>query len=77
MKSDFAVGLAPDQPNWQAAPQFASGRLIADPAVEAGPKDIEFRFAHRALQSEQEAIIEQRRVINSVGVADQRVGQTT
>ena len=77
MKSDFAVGLAPDQPNWQAAPQFASGRLIADPAVEASSKDIEFRFAHCALQSEQEAIIEQRRVINSVGVADQSIGQTT
>ena len=45
MKSDFAVGVAPDKPDRQAAPQLAAGRLVADPAVEAGPKDIKFRFA--------------------------------
>ena len=31
-------------------------------------------FAHRALQAQQQTVIEQRRVIYAVGVADERVG---
>jgi hypothetical protein len=76
MQPDFAIGVAPDQSDRQAAPQFPARCLVADPAVEASAKDIELRFAHRALQPQQEAIIEQRRVINPVRVADQRIGQT-
>src|SRR5712691_6285958 len=33
-------------------------------------------LAHSALEPEQEPIIEQRRMIDAVGIADQRVGET-
>ena len=62
--------LAPDQSDRQAAAEFSARRLVADAAVEASTKDMELRFAHRALQAEQEAIVEQRRVIHAVRVAN-------
>jgi hypothetical protein len=34
---------------------------------------MQFGLAHRALQAEQKTIVEQRRVIHAVGVADKRV----
>ena len=76
VQSDFAIGVAPDQSDRQAAPEFPTRRLVPDPTVEAGAKDIELRFAYRTFHPQQEAIIEQRRVINPVRVADQSIGQT-
>src|SRR5271165_1809501 len=61
MESDFAIGVAPDQSNRQAAPELPARRLVADPAVEASSKDIELRFTHRALQPNR------RRSLNSAG----------
>jgi len=58
MQPDFAIRAAPDQSDRQAAAEFSARRLVADPTVEAGTKDMEFRFAHRALQAEQQAIVE-------------------
>ena len=45
MQSDFAIGVAPDQSDRQAAPELPARRLITDPAVKAGAKNIELRFS--------------------------------
>jgi hypothetical protein len=36
---------------------------------------VKLGLAHRPFQSEQQTIVEQRRVINAVGIANERVGQ--
>ena len=75
VEANFAVGLAPDKTDREAAPKLATRRLVADAAVEPGPQDVELRLAHCALQPEQEPVVEQRRVIDPVRIADQRLGQ--
>jgi hypothetical protein len=71
MPADLAVGLTPDQPDRQPATQFAPGGLAADPAVEPGPQDVQFGLRHGALHAQQ---LEQARMVDTVGVGDQRVG---
>src|SRR5680860_1047833 len=73
MHKDLAVGLAPHQPDRQAAAQLTAGGLVADAAVETGAQHVQFRLAHDALHPQQEAVVEQPRVVDAVTVADQRV----
>ena len=76
VEADLAVRSSPQtKPDRQATPQFAARGLVADAAVEAGAQDVQLGLAHRALQPQHQAIVEQRRVIDAIGVADQRVGQ--
>src|SRR5579862_2155192 len=75
VKADIAILLAPDEAHGKAAPQFAARRLVADAAVEAGTQHMQFGLAHSALEAKQQAVVEQRRVIDAVGVADQRVSE--
>ena len=74
VQQDLAVGLAPDEAHRQAAAQLAARGLVANAAVQAGAQHVQLRFAHRALQAQQQTIVEQRRVVHAVGVADERVG---
>ena len=74
MPADLAVGLAPHQPDRQSATQLAAGGLAADPAVEAGAQDVQFGLGHGALHAQQHPIIEQPRMVDPVGIGDQRVG---
>lgn len=76
MEANLTIGVAPDEADRQAAAQLAAGRLVADATVEPGAQDVEFCFAHGALQTEEQAVVEQARVIDAVGVADQGVGET-
>ena len=72
--ADLAVGLTPHQPDRQAAAQLAAGGLVADPAVEAGAQDVQLGLGHGALHAQQQPVVEQPRVVDAVGVGDQRVG---
>jgi hypothetical protein len=74
MPQDLPVGLAPDQPDRQAAAQLTAGGLVADPAVQAGPEDVELSFGHGALHPEQQPVVEHRRMVDAIGVGDQGVG---
>ena len=74
MPTDFAVGFAPHQPDRQSATQLAAGGLAADPAVEAGAQNVQFGLGHGALHAQQHPIIEQPRMVDPVGIGDQRVG---
>ena len=76
METNLTIGVTPDEAYGQAAAQLAAGRLVADATVEPGAQDVEFGFAHGALQAEKQAVVEQARVIDAVGVADQGIGET-
>src|SRR5262249_44613699 len=77
MKQDLAVGFTPDKAHGQATPQFTAFGLITNTAVEPRTNDMQFGFAHRPLESQQKAVIEQCRVIDAVIVTNQSVGQAT
>ena len=79
---DGAVGIEHDlagrvghQPDRQRHRQLAAARLGQDPALQAGADEVQLRLAHRALESEQQSVVEVGRVIEAVLVEDQRVGE--
>src|ERR1700722_6724901 len=74
MKQDFTILFSPNETDRQAAPQFAAGGFVANAAIEAGANDVQLGFAHGAFQAQQQTIVKQRRVIDSIIVADQCVG---
>jgi hypothetical protein len=74
MVQDLPVGLAPDQPDGQAAAQFTAGGLIPDPAVQPCPQDVQLGLGHRALHPEQQPVVEQCRMVDAISVGNQRVG---
>src|SRR6516165_7826237 len=75
MEQHLAILVAPDKANRQAAPELAAFCLIANAAVETRAQHVKLDFAHRALETEQQAIVEERGVIDAVGIANERVGQ--
>jgi hypothetical protein len=74
MEADLAVVVAPHEADRQAPPQLAAGRFVADAPFEAGAEDVQLSFTHRALEAEDQPVIEQRRVVHAVGITDQGVG---
>ncbi len=72
--ADLAFPLGPDQADGQRAAQLAARGLVADPAVEPGPQGVQLGLGHGALQPEQHPVVEHPRVVDAVGVGDQRVG---
>ena len=73
VEADLPVGLAPDQADRQAAAQLAAGGLVLDAALQPGPEHVELRLGHDAHQPQDEPVVEQRRMVDAVGVGDQRV----
>src|SRR5207253_874129 len=74
MEADLAILLAPDEPNRQTTPQLATGRLVADAAIEARTQDVEFSLGHGALQPQHQTVVEVAGVIEAVIIGEQRVG---
>ena len=64
-----------DQAHGRAHLELATARLVQDPALQTRPQHMQFGLAHRALESEQQSVIEVRRVVDAILVADQRGGQ--
>ena len=75
IEQHLPIGLAPEETDGQAAAQFAAGGFVANAAVQAGANDVQLGFAHRALETEQESIVERPRMIHPVVVANERIGQ--
>src|SRR5436309_8264958 len=75
MEENFAVGFTPDKTNGQAAAQLTASRLVADATFQPGADDVQLCFAHGALEAEEQTIIEQRRMINTIVVTDERIGE--
>ena len=75
MEAHFALLLAPDKAHWKAAAQFAASGLVADSAQEPRPQHIQLGLAHGALEPKQQPVVEQRRMIDAVGIADEGIGE--
>ena len=75
METHLAILLAPYQAYRKAAAQLTARRLVANSAVEAGTKDMQLGLAHGALETKQQSIVEQGRMIDTIGIADERVGE--
>jgi hypothetical protein len=76
MKADLAILLAPYESDRQSAAQLAKGGLVTNAAIETSTEHIKFGLAHGALGPEQEAVVEERRMIDAVGIADQGVRES-
>jgi hypothetical protein len=50
---------------------------VANSAVQPGAQDVEFGFGHGSFEAEDEAIVEVARVIQAVGVGNQRSREGT
>ena len=59
----------------QALPQLTAGGLVPQPGGQPGPDQVQLGLAHRALQTEHQPVVEVGRMVDAVGVGDQRVGQ--
>ena len=55
--------------------EFAAAGAAQDAAPQARLEHMQFRFAHRALQAQQQAIVEVRRIVQAIFIEDERVGE--
>jgi hypothetical protein len=76
MEQHLAICLSPDEANGQSAAQLAARRLVADTAVKPGSQHMQLRLAHGALEAQKQPVIEQRWMIDPIGIADERIGQS-
>ncbi len=63
------------EPNRQRQAQLAALGLVAQPAIQPGTNQVQLGLRHRALQAEQQPVVEVGRRVHAVGVGDQRAGQ--
>src|SRR5437870_7280997 len=75
MERDLAILLARDEADRKSAPQFAARGLVANPAVQARPYDMQLGLAHGALEAEQQSVVEHSRMIDAIGIADEGVSE--
>ena len=64
-----------DEADRQGQRELAAARLVEDAAAQARAQHVQLRLAHRALEAEQQPVVEVRRVVDAVLVQDERVGQ--
>ena len=72
VEDDVAAGVV-DQAHRQLHLQLAAAGLGQLAADEAGPKHVQLRLAHGALQAEQKPVVEVSRVVQAVLVEDEGV----
>jgi hypothetical protein len=73
-KACFPPCPSPKRRPIEPAAQRAAGGLIANAAVEAGAEDVQLRLTHGALEAEDQAVVEQGRVVDAVGIGDLGIG---
>ena len=76
MEEHLAVLIAPDEANRQATPSSPRAALLRMPPLRRTRKTCSSASLIVPFQSEQQTVIEQRRVIDAIGIADQRIGET-
>lgn len=54
--------------------QLSAG-LVQNAALQSGSQNVQFGFAHRAFQAEQQSVIEVRRIVNAILIEDQGIGE--
>jgi len=65
-------GRAADIPAGDGHSEFAAAGLAQPPLLHALLEDVQLRFAHRALEPEQEAVVVLARVVDAIDVGDER-----
>ena len=73
VQRDLALAVA-DQADREGEGELAAAGLGQDPAAHPGAQEMEFEFRDLAFHSQQDAVVEDGRVIQAVLVADERVG---
>ena len=68
-------GRVLDEPDRERHRQLSASGFGQDPALQPGTDEVQLGLAHRALQAEQQPVVEVCRVIETVLVADQRAGE--
>ena len=63
------------QADRQGDSQFAAAGLVANAALGAGAKDVQLRLAERALETQQQSVVEVARIVEAFFIQDQRAGQ--
>src|SRR5712691_429127 len=76
MESHFTIVLAPNKPHGKTAPKFATSSLVANATKQSGPQYMGHGFAHGAFETEYQAIVEQRWMIDPVAITDEGIGET-
>ena len=76
MEADLALLLAPEEAHGQAAPEGPAGGLVANATIEPLAQGMQLGLAHGALQPEDQPVVEQRGVVDAVGIGEQGVGDS-
>ena len=64
-----------DEADGQMAAQLAAARLIQDAAAQAGPQHVQLGFAHGPLETQQQAVVEVRGIVDAILVEDEGVSE--
>jgi hypothetical protein len=73
IKDQMPFGV--DESNRWPHDQLAALGFVQDATLQSGPQNVQFGFTHGSLQSEQQAIIEVRGIIDAIFVQDEGVGK--
>lgn len=66
-----------DESQRRIHPELPSPRLVELPTEEPGTQHMQLGLAHRALQAEQQTVIEVARIVEAILVKDERLSQRT
>jgi hypothetical protein len=66
-----------DKADGQAHLQLAAPRLVENAPAQPRAQDMQFRLAHRALQTQQQPVIEVHRIVDAILIENQRIDQRT
>ena len=75
MGEDYSIVGVVVQPDRQSLAQLAFGRFMAQTGVQTRTQQMQLGLAHGSLQAEHETVVVVARVIETVGIGDERVGQ--
>src|SRR5207249_5608574 len=70
---DHAVVRVVAEADGQRRLELAAARLVEDAAPQPRPEDMQLRLTHRALEAEQEPVVEVRRIVDAILVEDEGV----
>jgi hypothetical protein len=62
-----------DKPHRRPNPELAPAGLVEGTADQPGPQHMELRLTHRALEAEEQPVVEVTRVVNAILVEDERL----
>src|SRR5262249_59909743 len=77
METNRTIVSTPHESYGESSPQLAARCLVAETALEAAAQYMQFCLRHSPFQSQDQAIIEQSRMIHAIAVGEQGIGDGT